>query len=112
MPAAAAAAPKYSVLIVQAIAALKERNGSSLPAIVKYVCLRNMHQEFEITRLFRYVAANNKLTGNYKQVRSSAFKHLKPTCRLPSPLFHPNSLVASSSLPPSRKASPRALSLR
>ena len=38
MPAAAAAAPKYSVLIVQAIAALKERGGSSLPAIVKCGC--------------------------------------------------------------------------
>ena len=36
MPAAAAAAPKYSVLIVQAIAALKERSGSSVQAIVKY----------------------------------------------------------------------------
>ena len=35
MPAAAAAAPKYSVLIVQAIAALKERSGSSVQAIVK-----------------------------------------------------------------------------
>jgi hypothetical protein len=110
MPAAAAAAPKYSVLIVQAIAALKERGGSSLPAIVKYVCLRYMHPEFEITSLFRYVAANNKLTGNYKQVHSSAIKHLKPTCCLP--LFRPISLLASSSLPPSRKASPRALSSR
>jgi hypothetical protein len=35
MPAAAAAAPKYSVLIAQAIAALKERSGSSTQAIVK-----------------------------------------------------------------------------
>jgi hypothetical protein len=41
MPAAAAAAPKYAVLIVQAIAALKERNGSSLPAIVKYAAAKS-----------------------------------------------------------------------
>ena len=36
-PKAAPAHPKTSVMVVAAIKALKERNGSSLPAIKKYI---------------------------------------------------------------------------
>merc|ERR1719210_2403595 len=37
-PKAPAAHPKYSVMIAAAIAALKDRTGSSRQAILKYVC--------------------------------------------------------------------------
>jgi hypothetical protein len=37
-PKAPAAHPKYSVMIAAAITALKDRTGSSRPAILKYVC--------------------------------------------------------------------------
>jgi hypothetical protein len=99
MPAAAAAAPKYSVLIAQAITALKERSGSSLPAIVKCFFAR-------CTRLHLH-----DILGQVHRRKQQAHRQLQAGhfVFLPSPLAS-DSNICSSSLLPSKKVSPKGRS--
>eukprot|EP00854_Cymbomonas_tetramitiformis_P034709 gene34709-biopygen35913 len=57
-PKAAPAHPKYDVMVKAAIVALKERTGSSVPAITKYL------------------GANYTLPDNYKKTLSTQLKKL------------------------------------
>ena len=58
MPPKASAHPKYEDMVKAAILALKDRNGSSVPAIAKYL------------------AANYKLPDNFKKILSTQLKNL------------------------------------
>ena len=58
MPPKEPAHPKYEDMVKAAILALKDRNGSSVPAIAKYL------------------AANYKLPDNFKKILSTQLKNL------------------------------------
>jgi histone H1/5 len=64
MPPKAAAHPKYEDMVKAAILALKDRNGSSVPAIAKYL------------------AANYKLPDNFKKILSTQLKNLVKSGKL------------------------------
>ena len=64
MPPKAAAHPKYEEMVKAAILALKDRNGSSVPAIAKYL------------------AANYKLPDNFKKILSTQLKNLVKSGKL------------------------------
>ena len=63
-PKAAPAHPKYEDMVKAAILALKDRNGSSVPAIAKYV------------------GSNFKLPGNFKKILSTQLKNLVKSGKL------------------------------
>ena len=64
MPPKASAHPKYEDMVKAAILALKDRNGSSVPAIAKYL------------------AANYKLPDNFKKILSTQLKNLVKSGKL------------------------------
>ena len=64
MPPKATAHPKYEDMVKAAILALKDRNGSSVPAIAKYL------------------AANYKLPDNFKKILSTQLKNLVKSGKL------------------------------
>ena len=63
-PKAAPAHPKYEDMVKAAILALKDRNGSSVPAIAKYL------------------GSNFKLPGNFKKILSTQLKNLVKSGKL------------------------------
>ena len=63
-PKAAPAHPKYEEMVKAAIVALKDRNGSSVPAIAKYI------------------GSSFKLPGNYKKILSTQLKNLVASGKL------------------------------
>ena len=63
-PKAAPAHPKYEDMVKAAIVALKDRNGSSVPAITKYL------------------GANFKLPENFKKILSTQLKNLVKSGKL------------------------------
>ena len=64
MPPKASAHPKYEDMVKAAVLALKDRNGSSVPAIAKYL------------------AANYKLPDNFKKILSTQLKNLVKSGKL------------------------------
>ena len=64
MPPKVSAHPKYEDMVKAAILALKDRNGSSVPAIAKYL------------------AANYKLPDNFKKILSTQLKNLVKSGKL------------------------------
>ena len=63
-PKATPAHPKYEDMVKAAILALKDRNGSSVPAIAKYL------------------GSNFKLPGNFKKILSTQLKNLVKSGKL------------------------------
>lgn len=74
--------PKYSAMIATAIAALKERGGSSRQAILKYILANNNVDEKSATTQLKLALKRGVAAGTLKQVKgagaSGSFRISKP----------------------------------
>merc|ERR1712079_451792 len=76
-PKAPAAHPKYSVMIAAAIAALKDRTGSSRQAILKYICANYKVDAAKAGQHLRMAKESGKGAGCFKLVKVEKPKKVK-----------------------------------
>ncbi|KAK8738528.1 hypothetical protein OTU49_003920 [Cherax quadricarinatus] len=78
----AVAHPKYSAMIAAAIASLKERNGSSRQAILKYIVANYKIEEKAVATQLKHALKRGVSSGALKQVKgagaSGSFRINKP----------------------------------
>merc|ERR1719232_1713883 len=127
-PKAPAAHPKYSVMIAAAIAALKDRTGSSRQAILKYICANYKVDAAKAGQHLRMALKAGIKKGSLKMAKESGkgagcfklvkvekpkkVKEVKPkkpkTVKKKAPAAEKKAKKAPAKKPAAKKSSPRS----